>query len=535
MKQRWNAFIGCLVLGSLLSGCGGPSAPPGSSGGVTLSIVSGSENKGLEPIIKQFAAKKKVHIEMHYQGSVDISREIARGTQSDFDAFWPAASLWIALGDTQNLIKHKKSIMRSPVVFALKRKEVERLGWIGKEVTVKEILEAVLNEHVRFAMTSATQSNSGAAWYLGCLTAFAGRPEVMTSDHLKEDDVRTQIKQFLGAVDRSVGSSGWLKTMFLEYYNRFEGMVNYEALVIEANQELVSQNKEPLYVIYPVDGLSIADSPLGYMSRGELKKEKLFQELQAHLLSPDVQKKIENLGRRTGVVGMNSDAADTRVFNPDWGIDLKRILSPIRTPAGPVVQEALTLYQTAFRKPSLTAFVLDYSGSMRGVGEKQLKEAMFTLLDPDEAAQFLLQPSPEDKTFVLPFSSDTMATWSVEGNELKDLRGLLRQVEQQSVGGGTQMYAATIEALKLLKPLDESGEYHTAVILMSDGKSEGSLREFQGLNARHQLGRDIPIYTILFGQAEKAQMEPLAEWSSGKMFDGRKNVVKAFRKAKGYN
>jgi Ca-activated chloride channel family protein len=232
---------------------------------------------------------------------------------------------------------------------------------------------------------------------------------------------------------------------------------------------------------------------------------------------------------------MNPDSIDKTVFNPDWGIDVERILSPIRTPTGPVVQQALTLYQTAFRKPSLTAFVLDFSGSMRGEGETQLKEAMFTLLDPDEAAKYLLQPSSEDVTFVVPFNNKPLAQWNVEGNDIGDLRGLLRQIETQGAGGGTRMYDAAVDAIKLLKPLDETGRYHTSLILMSDGKSEGSLSQFEAVVAKEQLGRDIPMYTILFGQAEAKQMEPLAEWAGGRMFDGRKDVVKAFRKAKGYN
>ena len=33
-------------------------------------------------------------------------------------------------------------------------------------------------------------------------------------------------------------------------------MVNYESVVIETNQELLKEGREPLYAIYPVDGLA---------------------------------------------------------------------------------------------------------------------------------------------------------------------------------------------------------------------------------------------------------------------------------------
>lgn len=44
------------------------------SGGKTLRIVSGSENRELEPILEDFAKSEGVRIEMTYQGSLDIMR-----------------------------------------------------------------------------------------------------------------------------------------------------------------------------------------------------------------------------------------------------------------------------------------------------------------------------------------------------------------------------------------------------------------------------------------------------------------------------
>ena len=49
--------------------------------------------------------------------------------------------------------------------------------------------------------------------------------------------------ELLSGVDRSSGSSDWLKDMFLQ--GDFDAMVNYECLVIQANQELEAQGREP--------------------------------------------------------------------------------------------------------------------------------------------------------------------------------------------------------------------------------------------------------------------------------------------------
>ena len=79
----------------------------------------------------------------------------------------------------------------------------------------------------------------------------------------------------------------------------FDAMVNYECLMISANQELEQEGKEPLYIVYPYDGLSIADSPLGYVDQGDKKAEERFLDFQEYLLSADVQNEIQKTGRRT--------------------------------------------------------------------------------------------------------------------------------------------------------------------------------------------------------------------------------------------
>lgn len=498
----------------------------------TLKIVSGSENKSLEALVTQLGKQHGVNITMTYLGSVDISRELQKGAACPYDAIWPASSLWLSLGDNGHVTKHAKSIMRSPVVFAVKKPVAERLGWIGKEIAVRTILDAAEAGQLRFVMTSATQSNSGASAYLGYLHAFAGKPAVLTHGHLQQSHVQDDIKRFLGRVHRQTGSSGWLMELLVEHYDEFDAVVNYEALVIEANQKLTAQGQPPLYAFYPVDGLTIADSPLAYVDHGDAAKEKAFLKLQTALLEEKNQQQILQSGRRVGRVGMPMTEADPHVFNTAWGIDVQRLLSPITLPSGEVIREALTLFQTAFRKPSLTAYVLDFSGSMEGDGERQVKAAMRTLLDPDLSSQYLLQPSGQDIAAIFFFNSRPSVPLVVKGNEADTLRRLLGQIQEKQPGGGTDMYAATAAALTWLEHYENRlGDYHVAIIVMSDGKSKGSLSQLQ----QHPLSRDIPTYTILFGEADAQQMQELARVTSGRMFDGRTDMIAAFREAKGYN
>ena len=376
---------------SLLSACslsdlasGGQSGADAvlGSGTRVLRILSGSENAELEPILEEYAQDAGVRIEMTYQGSLDIMRALGQEDLA-YDAVWPASSLWLNVGDTGHRVKHAESISITPVVFGIQKSLAESLGFVGREVSVQDLLDAIRAGSLRFCMTSATQSNSGASAYIGFLYALLGNPDVITEEDLQSETLKTQVRELFSGVDRSSGSSDWLKDMFLA--GDYDAMVNYECLIIQANEELTARGEEPLYVVYPYDGLSIADSPLGYVDAGDEAKEELFLDLQAYLLSEDTQSAIQRTGRRSSYTGVSEENRD--VFPEAWGLQPDRVLSPIRMPAADVLFACLNLYQTELRKPSLSVYCLDYSGSMSGEGNEQLVSAMEQILVQERAAE----------------------------------------------------------------------------------------------------------------------------------------------------
>jgi Ca-activated chloride channel family protein len=510
---------------------------------MSLSIVSGSENKSLQPIIEQWAHQQGVNITISYQGSVDIYRLLQQGNNIPFDAIWPANHLWIELGDEKKVVKHEKSIMRSPVVLGVKKSIAQQLGWVDNPaVKIQDILHASEQGKFRLSMTSATQSNSGSSAYIGFLYAMAGYPDTLTDAHLNNPEVQKKVKKLLGMVNRSSGSSGWLKDAFVGHPDRFDAMFNYEAMLIEANQSFTRNKQEPLCAIYPEDGLMVADSPLGFIAKQDAEsadKEALFLKLQQHLLSKAVQQKIEATGRRTGLLGMNVSNTDKSVWNPAWCIDTERDISPIPTPAQAVIQQALNLYQTDLRKPSLTLWTLDVSGSMKGAGITGLKQAMTTLLDSKQAAIHLLQAGKNDITYIIPFNHETLGVWEIKGNDKTQLATILQKVSNLNASGGTDLYRALVIALRTLQPYHDNGtlwNYLPAIVAMTDGRSqEVNKQAFNQVVRQLPYAMDIPIHAIAFGDADKHQLEALAEQSVGRLFDSHGDLAKTLRKAKGYN
>jgi Ca-activated chloride channel family protein len=256
----------------------------------------------------------------------------------------------------------------------------------------------------------------------------------------------------------------------------------------------------------------------------------------AYLKSDAVQKEIVGMGRRAGLVGFDDAQADPAVFNPDWGIDIKRVISPVPLPKEEVLRMALDLYQSGgLRKPSATVYVLDCSGSMEGKGISQVKQAMGLLLDPEKSKKLMIQPSSRDVHIIVPFDATPREVIQAKGNDPHDLRQLLQFVNSLQAGGGTDIYTAVTRGLEELKKNGPMEGYFPAVILMTDGRNEAESTLATLQRALDEQGYDVPVYCITFGEADPSQLREIARVSGGNLFDGRKDLSKAFRDAKGYN
>jgi len=556
--------LSALVLGAT-AGCSKRSNRSGEEGerhyGQVLKIAAGSENEAVffqgkdaeghnikSDLIRKFESDNRVDLDVKLMGSVDIMHQAELGTGSEFDALFAASSVWLQLGNQKShAVKDARSIYQSPVVFAVLQQTAKKLGWLEsgrpKPLTVDAILDAAERGDLHFAMTTPTRSNSGNAAYMSFLYAFAGHPDVLTEESIRAPAVTNKIRRILRAQFRKSGSSGWLKNLYLEQAEKgsqpFNAMFNYESLVIEANSELVAHQLEPFIVFYVQDGLAIADSPLGYLDKSDVNRKQLFDKLQAYLLSSDVQRDLVRMGRRPAAsVNLKWSEVDRNTWNPQWGIDVERILSPFPMPEPPVIRAAMEQYALALRPAVMQILVLDYSGSMgRNGGFEQLTQACDLLLDQDKARQNLLYIGPHDKTIVIPFDSrprneDDLASWTVDGNDANKLRQLDQKIAEAQPGGDTDMYSAVLLAFKAIKQLGAAAsEYRTSIVVMSDGESNqgNDLDWLRGQLQQLGLGGDTPVYTMLFGEANTEQMEPLAKTYSGRMFDGRKDFVGTFQ------
>lgn len=501
------------------------------SRGELITLVAGSENAELEPIIEEYAQDNQVQVAIDYLGSLDIMRLLQSG-DVPYDAVWPASTIWLNMGDTQHILQHEQTTSITPVVFGIRQSLAEELGFVGEDVYIQDIMDAIESDKLRFAMTSATQSNSGASAYIGFLTALANNPDGVSSEDLANPDLQADITSLLSGVNRASGSSNWLVDLFLA--GDYDAMVNYETLIIQTNHQLIEQGKEPLHLVYPVDGLSLSDSPLAFVSHDDDDKEQAFLDFQAYILSEEAQSLIEQTGKRSAY-GTVSEA-NQEYYPEEWGIDLSRVLSPIRWPQADVIMEGLNLYQSEFKKPGLTLYVLDYSGSMSGEGYDQMIGALEQVLVPENAASNLLLPTGNDYTYLIPFESVVHQAPSAQGNG-EELEALFDHANSIGPSGGTAMYEGIIYALDIIETefQDKLDDYSPAIVVLTDGRANGDLG-MRALEDKYaELGLDIPIFSITFGNASDDELEQIAQLTRARVFDGRENLIEAFQQVKGYN
>ena len=482
----------------------------------TFYILSSQENKELEDILTNYAKKEGYKLNIEYQGTLEITKTLNENS-SNYDAVWLSNSIWGYMLDSKVKMTNSKCTSINPVIFGIKKSKAEELGFINKKIYTKDILDAIQNGKLKFSMPNPTTTNSGASAYLGLLSTLAGNPEVLTEEMLNNEELKEKVRTF----------EDFLEELFLN--GDYEAVVSYESSIININKKLSTSGKETLYAIYPVDGVSISDSPFAYIDNKNENKKEIFENISRYLLSQEGQQLLQQKGKRTWYGGINK-SVDKTTFNPDWGIDTLNYISPVKYPSTDVIKKALNMYQTELRKPVHIVFCLDYSGSMAGEGVQELTKAMDYILT-EKAANDFIQFSDKDIIEIVPFSSDVKAIW--RASNVAETQKLLNNIKSMNPYGGTALYNSAIKALELVKD-ENKDKYNTSIVLMTDGQANvGSFRDLS--NYYNSLNSSIPIYSIMFGDAVESQLRPIANLTNAKVFNGKVDLVKAFKEVRGYN
>lgn len=166
--------------------------------------------------------------------------------------------------------------------------------------------------------------------------------------------------------------------------------------------------------------------------------------------------------------------------------------------------EPFTVKPVSSQEPLSVILAIDISGSMKGKPFDKTKEAVQSFLFNLEKTDFAaLLTFGTKTTFITDFVQDKYQVWRAVAP--------LRAVDLE-----THLYEATYEALEKGK---ESPTSRVAVILLTDGRDEGSTRRTRLEAVNKATGSSIPVFTIGFGhKIDRGFLAEIARVSGGHFF-----------------
>lgn len=475
----------------------------------TLRVLASSELSDMTPVLERVEKDTGVNIRPTYIGTLDAVDMLATGkTDGRYDAVWLSSNDYLRLRpEAAGKIVSETPVMSSPVAIGVRSAVVEELGWNPEDVTWSAIERAVRDGGLTYGMTDPTRSNSGFSTLISVASALSGAQSALTDADVTKATPR--LKEFFEGQKLTSGSSGWLAGA----YNRrgdVDALLNYESVL---------KGFKNLTVIRPKDGVVTADYPLSSLASTDAATRDDVRRVTQALRSDAVQRLITDRTLRRPVVASVEPAA---------GLDTGRRRELPFPGSRSVADGLLDAYENQLRRPSRTVYVLDTSGSMEGERIDRLKQALTDLTDDFR---------DREEVTLMPFGTDvkSVRTHVVRpGDPQRGIAAIRRDTEELRAEGDTAIYTS------LRKAYDHLGggeDTFTSIVLMTDGENTagdgaGDFDAFyEGLSRERQ---DIPVFPILFGDSDRAELEHIAELTGGRLFDGQGSLDGAFEEIRGY-
>jgi Ca-activated chloride channel family protein len=503
-RSRLVVVLLCVALG--LTAC--TSEEPATT---TLRILASSELADMRPLLDDLRRETGIRLELDYRGTGDAATELAPGDY-DHDLAWLSSDRYFQLryeaSDTTQPAPLSTKIMTSPVVFGVRRDKAEELrrNAPNPRLSWADIADAAAEGLVRFGMADPSRTNSGLSALVGVATAAAG-----TGSALRPEDVSCdRLRGFLSGQTLTAATSDQLVSDFVADPDKADGLIGYESVLLSLNAS--GELREPLEIIYPEDGMVLAEYPLLLLDPARRAE---YDTVVDWLRSEPVQEKImaRTLRRPVDPDVRRDRRLDTAIGNA--------LYFPAQLD---VIDKLLANYDPNARVPGHVIFLLDFSGSMKGERIAALRSTFAGLSGTDNTSTGRFVRFYRGETFTLTrFGGRVLAeqTFTVDGRTDADaMRGFLAPDE---FDGHTAMWDALDHAYQSAARLvGENPGRPVTIVLMTDGRNNTGidLDEFlRRYGALPPEARAVHTYTIRFGDADPGELDRAAKATGGRMVD----------------
>ncbi|MFJ6936917.1 substrate-binding domain-containing protein [Streptomyces sp. NPDC101132] len=515
-----------LALGLVLTACDGapePDAGPLPYREGTLRVLASSELSDMQPVLDAAREKTGVTVEFTWSGTLDAVEKLASGkADGAYDAVWLSSNDYLRLRpEAGGKVTNETPVMTSPVAVGVRRATADRLGWKDGELTWSQLHQAVKAGRLTYGMTDPVRSNSGFSALVSVASGLSGAQAALTDADV--DKASPALKEFFKGQKLTSGSSGWLADAYTRR-GSVDALVNYESVLLSLKQDLT--------VIRPKDGVVTADYPLALLTSAPQGARTSMRSLTAYLRTAEVQKRITDTTLRRPV---------TAGVAPGPGLSPSKRRELPFPGTRSVADGLLASYENELRRPSRTVYVLDTSGSMEEENRiGRLRDALTRLTGSGDSPVGRRFRDREEVT-LMPFGSKVKGTTTHvvdPGSPTTALNAIRSDVDALTPDGGTAVYSSLKEAYEHIG--GGRGDAFTSIVLMTDGENtEGAdASEFDAFYARQSPeGKSTPVFAILFGDSDKAELTHITELTGGRLFDatgGNSSLDGAFEEIRGY-
>jgi Ca-activated chloride channel family protein len=517
---------------------------------VVVRIAYGSEKQSwLEEQVRSFAASspktksgKPIVIEAKPMGSGEAVQDILSGSIKP-TVFSPASSAYVTLlnqswlskaGHTQPLSPAGEPVVLSPVVIAMWKPMAEALGWPQKALGWADLLKVNADPKgwgaynhpewgsFKLGHTHPEFSNSGLLSVLAEAYAGAKKTRGLAAADLDQKDTQAFVQKVESSIVHYGKSTGFFADKMRERGPAYiSAAVLYESSVIESYNK-PSPSGLPLVAIYPVEGTFWSDHPYAILNADWVGADERdgAEQFLAFLKGKPAQTRALELGFRPA----DASIAINAPIDLNHGADPKQPQTLLDVPDATVLQKLLDVWQVNKRATDVE-LVFDKSGSMDG---KPLDEAKAG------ATTFLKNLHDRDQFTIFFFDNNLYPPIGPVSLD-KDRNDLIARVNGVHAAGGTSLYDATASAFDaaLERSKKDPSRIH-AVVVMTDGRDEGSKMSLEGLRARlstEHSNRAVKVFTIAYGdEADPTVLGQIADMAEGTSVKGNaENIVQVYQ------
>lgn len=503
MRRR---TAGAVLIGLLLASaaaCTEDSPAP-----VTLRVLASSDLTDMQPVLDRLRAETGIRLEMDYRGTVEAN-DALNPPDYEHDLAWLSSDRYLKLkldaARYTGPMPPATKIMSSPVAVGLKPAAAARLrrDHPGKQLTWADIAAGAAAGQIAFGMADPRRAGSGLAALIGVATAATGegralRPEDVTCDRLGG---------FFAGQRITADTTADLVERFVAAQDDTDALVSYESVLLSVNAD--GRLGEPLEIVYPQDGIVLSEYPL-LLLRPD--RRAAYDRVVAWLLGDAAQTMImQRTLRRPIVPGVARDprlgpAIGNSLYFPDRQETIDRLLANYG----------------AVGRPGHVIFVLDSSGSMRGLRLARLRATFAGLggVDRSPTGKFTRFYHGERITLIR-FGGAVLGERTFTVEDQRDVDAMRAFLASDDLADRTAVWSALDHAYQIAAAsLRAEPDRPLSIVLMTDGENNAGaglddfVRRYRALPAE---ARAVHTYAISLADAGRADLGRAASITGGRL------------------